>query len=80
VKVEAPIYDIVLEEEYHMLVARRRKETGEFINDDNELGYVDDGHEEDWSHRALPSSSDEGSNGKDGAPQAEANMSSPDPK
>ncbi|ONM36132.1 DNA polymerase alpha catalytic subunit [Zea mays] len=69
VKVDAPIYDTVPEEEYNVLVARRRKEAGEFIIDDDGLGYVEDGREEDWSHRALPSSSDEGSEGEDGAPR-----------
>jgi DNA polymerase alpha subunit A len=69
VKVDAPIYDTVPEEEYNVLVARRKKEAGEFIIDDDGLGYVEDGREEDWSHRALPSSSDEGSDGEDGAPR-----------
>lgn len=69
VKVDAPIYDTVPEEEYNVLVARRKKEAGEFIIDDDGLGYVDDGREEDWSHRALPSSSDEGSDDEDGAPR-----------
>ncbi|GJM92444.1 hypothetical protein PR202_ga08918 [Eleusine coracana subsp. coracana] len=69
VKMDAPIYDTVAEEEYAALVARRRKDAGAFIVDDNGLGYVEDGREEDWSHRALPSSSDEGSDGEDGAPR-----------
>ncbi|GJN17047.1 hypothetical protein PR202_gb04085 [Eleusine coracana subsp. coracana] len=68
VKMDAPIYDTVAEEEYAALVARRRKDAGAFIVDDDGLGYVEDGREEDWSHRALPSSSDEGSDGEDGAP------------
>ena len=67
VKVDAPIYDTVAEEDYAALVARRRKEAGEFIIDDDGLGYAEDGREEDWTHRALPSSSDEGSDGEDGA-------------
>ncbi|KAJ1286388.1 hypothetical protein BS78_03G349500 [Paspalum vaginatum] len=67
VKVDAPIYDTVPEEDYAALVARRKKEAGEFIVDDDGLGYVEDGREEDWSRRALPSSSDEGSDGEDGA-------------
>uniref|UniRef100_A0A0D9V897 DNA polymerase n=1 Tax=Leersia perrieri TaxID=77586 RepID=A0A0D9V897_9ORYZ len=66
VKVEAPIYDTVAEEDYAALVARRRKDAGDFIVDDDGLGYVDDGQEEDWTHRAIPSSSDEGSDGEDG--------------
>jgi DNA polymerase alpha subunit A len=69
VKMDAPIYDTVAEEEYAALVARRRKDAGAFIVDDDGLGYVEDGREEDWSHRALPSSSDEGSDGDDGAPR-----------
>ncbi|KAL5220905.1 hypothetical protein ABZP36_025618 [Zizania latifolia] len=68
VKMEAPIYDTVAEEEYAALVSRRRKDAGAFIVDDDGLGYVDDGREEDWTHRAIPSS-DEGSDGDDGAPR-----------
>ncbi|KAL6840254.1 hypothetical protein ACP4OV_030064 [Aristida adscensionis] len=69
VKMDAPIYDTVAEEDYAALVARRRKDAGEFIVDDDGLGYVEDGREEDWTHRALPSSSDEGSDAEDGAPR-----------
>ncbi|XBI30401.1 hypothetical protein VPH35_054156 [Triticum aestivum] len=69
VRMEDPIYDTVAEEDYAALVARRRKDAGAFIIDDDGLGYVDDGREEDWTHRALPSSSDEGSGGEEGAPR-----------
>ncbi|KAM0843787.1 hypothetical protein ACQ4PT_057484 [Festuca glaucescens] len=69
VRMEDPIYDTVAEEDYAALVARRRKDAGAFIIDDDGLGYVDDGREEDWTHRALPSSSDEGSGDEDGAPR-----------
>ncbi|KAL6614103.1 hypothetical protein ACP70R_036373 [Stipagrostis hirtigluma subsp. patula] len=69
VKIDAPIYDTVAEEDYAALVARRRKDAGAFIVDDDGLGYVEDGREEDWTHRALPSSSDEGSDGEEGAPR-----------
>ncbi|EEE55728.1 hypothetical protein OsJ_04212 [Oryza sativa Japonica Group] len=73
VRIEAPIYDTVAEEDYAALVARRRKDAGAFIVDDDGLGYADDGREEDWTHRTIHSSSDEGSDGEDGAPrEAEA--------
>ncbi|KAI4972249.1 hypothetical protein ZWY2020_003174 [Hordeum vulgare] len=68
VRMEDPIYDAVVEENYTALVARRREDADAFITDDDGLGYVDDDCEEDWTHRALPSSSDEGSGGEDGAP------------
>ncbi|KAM0888072.1 hypothetical protein ACQ4PT_028574 [Festuca glaucescens] len=69
VRMEDPIYDTVTEEDYAALVARRRKDVGAFIIDDDGLGYIDDGWEEDWTHRALPSSSDKGSGDEDGAPR-----------
>ncbi|XP_052167722.1 DNA polymerase alpha catalytic subunit [Oryza glaberrima] len=69
VRIEAPIYDTVAEEDYAALVARRRKDAGAFIVDDDGLGYADDGREEDWTHRTIHSSSDEGSDGEDGAPR-----------
>ncbi|KAK8454123.1 hypothetical protein SEVIR_5G400000v4 [Setaria viridis] len=80
VKVDAPIYDTVAEEDYNALVARRRKEAGEFIIDDDGLGYAEDGREEDWTHRALPSSSDEGSDGEDGARRKRKQPRPPQPK
>ncbi|KAE8804673.1 putative DNA polymerase alpha catalytic subunit [Hordeum vulgare] len=65
---EDPIYDAVAEN-YAALVARRREDADAFIINDDGLGYVDDGREEDWTHRALSSSFDEGSGGEDGAPR-----------
>ncbi|KAI4975966.1 hypothetical protein ZWY2020_049573 [Hordeum vulgare] len=69
VRMEDPIYDVVAEENYAALVARRREDADTFIIDDDVLGYVDDSREEDSTHRALPSPSDEGSGGEDGAPR-----------
>ncbi|KAF8758225.1 hypothetical protein HU200_010591 [Digitaria exilis] len=80
VKVDAPIYDTVAEEDYAALVIRRRKEAGEFIIDDDGLGYAEDGREEDWTDRALPSSSDEGSDGEDGARRKRKQPRPPQPK
>ncbi|KAF8717128.1 hypothetical protein HU200_026243 [Digitaria exilis] len=80
VKVDDPIYDTVAEEDYAALVIRRRKEAGEFIIDDDGLGYAEDGREEDWTHRALPSSSDEGSDGEDGARRKRKQPRPPQPK
>lgn len=59
VKMEAPIYDTIDEEEYDALVAKRREEVRGFIIDDDGLGYGDEGQEEDWSKADLPPSSDE---------------------
>ncbi|XP_024019597.1 DNA polymerase alpha catalytic subunit [Morus notabilis] len=57
IKMESPIYDVVGEDEYESLVAKRREETRGFIIDDNGLGYGDEGEEEDWS-RASSDESD----------------------
>ncbi|RWW61127.1 hypothetical protein BHE74_00031832 [Ensete ventricosum] len=54
IKMEAPIYDTVAEEDYAALVARRREEARGFIVDDDGLGYTDEGQEEDWSNPSLP--------------------------
>ncbi|KAK6923049.1 DNA-directed DNA polymerase, family B, exonuclease domain, partial [Dillenia turbinata] len=60
IKIEDSIYDIVDEEAYNVLVAKRREEYGNFIVDDNDtLGYGDEGQEEDWTQGGLPPSSDE---------------------
>ncbi|PON43001.1 DNA polymerase alpha catalytic subunit [Parasponia andersonii] len=59
VKMENPIYDMVGEDEYDALVAKRREEVRGFIIDDDGLGYGDEGEEEDWSRAGLPMSSDE---------------------
>ncbi|KAE8774776.1 DNA polymerase alpha catalytic subunit [Hordeum vulgare] len=68
VRMEDPIYDAVTEENYAALVARRREDADAFIIDDDGLGY-DGSREEDSTHRALPSPSDEGSRSEDGAPR-----------
>ncbi|WOL03535.1 DNA polymerase alpha catalytic subunit [Canna indica] len=57
IKMEAPVYDTVAEEDYAALVARRREEAQGFIVDDDGLGYNDEGQEEDWSNPNLPDSS-----------------------
>lgn len=57
VKMEAPIYDVVEEDDYAALVASRREKASGFIVDDDGLGYVDDGQEEDWSNPNLAYSS-----------------------
>ncbi|KAK6924049.1 Zinc finger, DNA-directed DNA polymerase, family B, alpha [Dillenia turbinata] len=60
IKIEDSIYDIVDEDDYNVLVAKRREEYGNFIVDDNDtLGYGDEGQEEDWTQGGLPPSSDE---------------------
>lgn len=59
IKVEAPIYDTVGEDDYAALVAKRREAARDFIVDDDGLGYGDEGEEEDWEHDGLPPSSDE---------------------
>ncbi|KAM5577509.1 DNA polymerase alpha catalytic subunit [Rosa sericea] len=59
IKMEKPIYDTVDEDEYDAIIAKRREEFGDFIEDDDGLGYRDDGEEEDWTRRGLPTSSDE---------------------
>ncbi|KAK9810187.1 hypothetical protein WJX72_006462 [[Myrmecia] bisecta] len=45
---EEAVYDEVDEEDYALLVSKRREEGGGFIEDDNGLGYADIGEEEDW--------------------------------
>ncbi|XP_042427207.1 DNA polymerase alpha catalytic subunit-like [Zingiber officinale] len=57
VKMEAPIYDVVEEDDYAALVASRREKASGFIVDDDGLGYADDGQEEDWSNPNLVYSS-----------------------
>ncbi|GER47322.1 DNA polymerase [Striga asiatica] len=62
IKMEEPIYDTVEDDEYEALLAKRREEVKGFIVDDNGLGYVDEGQEEDWSisRRSLSSDESEG--------------------
>lgn len=59
IKMEKPIYDTVAEDEYDAFVAKRRDEFRGFIEDDDGLGYYDDGEEEDWTRGGVPPSSDE---------------------
>ncbi|KZV39748.1 DNA polymerase alpha catalytic subunit [Dorcoceras hygrometricum] len=59
IKMEEPIYDMVDDDQYEALVAKRREEAKGFIVDDNGLGYGDEGEEEDWSLAGASFSSDE---------------------
>ncbi|RAL40757.1 hypothetical protein DM860_008455 [Cuscuta australis] len=68
IKMEDPIYDLVDEDEYGALVAKRCEESRGFIVDDNGMGYGDEGQEEDWSVAGLPQSSDD-SEGEAGRPK-----------
>ncbi|KAJ3677896.1 hypothetical protein LUZ60_001699 [Juncus effusus] len=65
VKPEEPIFETLSEEAYDKLVAERREEARSFIVDDEDgdLGYGDDGHEEDWTHVSGNLSGDEYSDG-----------------
>ncbi|EFH39209.1 hypothetical protein ARALYDRAFT_359258 [Arabidopsis lyrata subsp. lyrata] len=49
IRLQKPIFDTVGDEEYQSLVSRRREEDRGFVVDDGDLGYVDEGEEEDWS-------------------------------
>ncbi|CAN4079674.1 unnamed protein product [Withania somnifera] len=49
VKIEEPIDDIVEDDEYNDIVAKRLEAAKGFIVDDDGLGYGDEGEEEDWS-------------------------------
>lgn len=60
IKMEAPIFDTVPEEEYAALMVRHREETRDFIVDDDGLGYADEDLEEEWSRPPDSFSSDEG--------------------
>lgn len=65
IKIEDPIYDVVEEDEYDKIVAKRREEVRGFIVDDGGLpGYLDDGEEEDWTRAGPNCSSDEESEGE----------------
>jgi DNA polymerase alpha subunit A len=59
VKIEEPIYETVSEDAYKELVEKRRADGESFIVDDGDLGYADDGHEEDWTTPAGHSSEDD---------------------
>ncbi|PHU26138.1 DNA polymerase alpha catalytic subunit [Capsicum chinense] len=67
VKIDEPIYDIVEDDEYNDIVAKRREEAKGFIVDDDGLGYGDEGQEEDWSVAGVVSS--EESEGEDEKPK-----------
>lgn len=65
IKIDEPIYDIVEDDEYNDIVAKRREAARGFIVDDNGLGYGDEGQEEDWSVAdVLSSDGSEGENEK----------------
>ncbi|CAE6229466.1 unnamed protein product [Arabidopsis arenosa] len=49
IRLQKPIFDTIGDEEYQSLVSRRREEDRGFVVDDGDLGYVDEGEEEDWS-------------------------------
>ncbi|KAL3140238.1 hypothetical protein ABBQ38_004512 [Trebouxia sp. C0009 RCD-2024] len=45
---EEAVYDEVQEQDYAQLVQDRREQAGDFIVDDDGMGYADIGEEEDW--------------------------------
>ncbi|KAF5183787.1 Dna polymerase alpha catalytic subunit [Thalictrum thalictroides] len=59
IKVLDPIYDTVGEEDYAALKAKRCENAQGFIVDDDGLGYVDEGQEEDWTEAGVHSSSED---------------------
>ncbi|XP_076949906.1 DNA polymerase alpha catalytic subunit-like [Bidens hawaiensis] len=60
IKLAEPIYDTVDEDEYESLVAKRKQDFGDFIVDDDGVGYADKGEEVDWTESGVvPSSEDE---------------------
>lgn len=66
IKIDEPIYELMEDDEYEELVNRRRQEAANFIDTDDaegDLGYRDDGGEEDWTKASLLYSSDEEPNG-----------------
>ncbi|XP_020879146.1 DNA polymerase alpha catalytic subunit [Arabidopsis lyrata subsp. lyrata] len=60
IRLQKPIFDTVGDEEYESLVSRRREEARGFVVDDGNLGYVDEGEEEDWSKPSGGADSDDG--------------------
>lgn len=66
IKMDAPIYDTVDEDEYKDLVAKRREEFSDFIVGEAGDGYIDDGEEEDWTKAGVSFSSDEEFDGEGG--------------
>lgn len=66
IRLQKPIFDTVDDDEYDALVSRRREEARGFVVDDEEggdLGYLDEGEEEDWSKPSGPESTDESDDG-----------------
>ncbi|BAB10944.1 DNA polymerase alpha 1 [Arabidopsis thaliana] len=66
IRLQKPIFDTVDDEEYDALVSRRREEARGFVVEDGEggdLGYLDEGEEEDWSKPSGPESTDESDDG-----------------
>ncbi|CAN8251389.1 unnamed protein product [Cochlearia groenlandica] len=66
IRLEKPIFDTVDDDEYDALVSRRREEARGFVVNDGEggdLGYLDEGEEEDWSKPSGPESTDESDDG-----------------
>ncbi|XP_020880937.1 DNA polymerase alpha catalytic subunit [Arabidopsis lyrata subsp. lyrata] len=66
IRLQKPIFDTVDDDEYDALVSRRREEARGFVVEDGEggdLGYLDEGEEEDWSKPSGPESTDESDDG-----------------
>lgn len=80
IKMDAPIYDTVEEDEYDALVAKRREEARGFIVDDDGLGYGDEGEEEDWSKAGMPPSSDESEGDSEKPKRKRVDKKDPPPK
>ncbi|XXG74126.1 hypothetical protein AAC387_Pa07g2923 [Persea americana] len=80
IKMEAPIYDTVAEDDYAALVAKRREAARDFIVDDDGLGYGDEGEEEDWEQNGLPPSSDESDKDSEKPKKKKAEKKDPAPK
>lgn len=66
IRIEEPIFDTVDDDEYDAIVSRRREEARGFVVDDGEdgdLGYGDEGEEEDFTKPSGPDSTDESDDG-----------------
>ncbi|CAF2163499.1 unnamed protein product [Brassica napus] len=66
IRIEQPIFDTVDDDEYDAIVSRRREEARGFVVDDGEdgdLGYGDEGEEEDFTKPSGPDSTDESDDG-----------------
>ncbi|KAK9841868.1 hypothetical protein WJX81_008187 [Elliptochloris bilobata] len=70
-KEEEPVFDVVAEDEYADIVAKRRGDAGDFIEDDDGKGYADSEEEEDdWesgAQRAAPAAAAAGSKKRKGS-------------